>query len=318
MPGRISLAFYFSILISLIAFNLQADTRVKPFILATSDGDNFDQVIKSTRSKLTAAGFEILGSYSPYSQANITVFTNSYLKNNATQSERGGYGAVLRVAVTKLDSIIQVSYTNPLYWSNAYRLTDNLQTVTDRLASALGAQQEYGSGNEVLTESDMREYHYTLMMEYFDDPSQLAYHDDHASAVKAVETQLASAIAGTQKIYRLDLGKDTEGREMTLFGVGLAGRDADDCSSDSYIMSRIDKSSPRHTAHLPYELLVYGSDVEALYARFRIAISWPHLPMLSSDTGATFLSIMCAPGAIEDALIQAAGGELRQGQQTEK
>lgn len=318
MSGRISLVTFFSIFITLSSFNLQADTQVKPFILATNSGDNFEQVVKSTRSKLTSAGFEILGRYSPYPQANIAVFTSPYLKKIATQSERGGYGGAFRVAVTELDGVIQVSYTNPRYWSNAYRLSDNLQSVTDTLASTLGAQQEYGSGNEVLTESDMREYHYTVMMEYFDDPSLLAYHDDHASAVKTVETHLASAIAGTRKIFRLNLGKDTEGREMTLFGVGLAGKDADDCSSDSYIMSRIDKSSPRHTAHLPYELLVYGSNVEALYARFRIAISWPHLPMLSSDTGATFLSIMCAPGAIEDALIQAAGGELKKGQESER
>lgn len=41
---------------------------------------------------------------------------------------------------------------------------------------------------------------------------------------------------------------------------------------------------------------------EALCARFRIAIGWPHLPMFASDTGAIFLSIMCAPGVIEKTL----------------
>ena len=95
---------------------------------------------------------------------------------------------------------------------------------------------------------------------------------------------------------------------MTLFGVALNGVDADDCSSDAYIMGRIDRDSPRHTAHLPYEILVYGDHVEALYARFRIAVSWPHLPMMASDTGATFFSIMCAPGAIESTLMKVAGG----------
>ena len=42
--------------------------------------------------------------------------------------------------------------------------------------------------------------------------------------------------------------------------------------------------------------------VEALCARFRIAIGWPHLPMITSDTGANFFSIMCAPGVIEKTL----------------
>lgn len=318
MSGRIFLVTFLGILITLSAFKLRAETAVKPFILASSGGDNFEQVIDNTRSGLAKAGFEILGSYSPYPQAHIIIFTNSYIKNIATQSQRGGYGGALRVAITRVDNGIQVSYTNPLYWSNAYRLADNLQTISDTLASVLGKQQQYGSGKEVLTESDMREYHYTFMMEYFDDPSQLAYYDDHNSAVKTVEARLASGVAGAQKVYRLDLGKDSEGRQMTLFGVGLAGEGADDCSSDSYIMNQIDKSSPRHTAHLPYELLVYGSNIEALYARFRIAISWPHLPMMSSDTGATFFSIMCAPGAIEQTLKLVAGGEVKSGKNTEK
>ncbi len=233
------------------------------------------------------------------------------MKNTATQSERGGYGGALRISITELDGDVQVAYTNPLYWSNAYRLNDNLQTTGQTLASAFNARQQFGSGDKVLTEADMRKYHYTFMMEYFDDPSKLARYDDHQTAISTIEKHLAEGTSGAHKVYRLDLGTDTEGKQMTLFGVALAGEDEDDCSADRYIMGKIDKSSPRHTAHLPYEMLVYGSNVEALYARFRIAISWPHLPMLSSDTGATFFSIMCAPGAIEKALTLAAGGEIK-------
>ena len=93
--------------------------------------------------------------------------------------------------------------------------------------------------------------------------------------------------------------------------MGLAGDPEEvECSGDQFVMNSIDRSSPRHTAHLPYEMLVYGNQVEALYARFRIAISWPHLPMMASETGATFFSIMCTPGDIEQALTLAAGGEL--------
>ena len=80
---------------------------------------------------------------------------------------------------------------------------------------------------------------------------------------------------------------------MTLIGVGLKGKTEKDCSGDKYIMSRIDKDTPRSTAHLPYEMMVYGSDVEALYGRFRIALSLPHLPMVASETGATFMIFIC-------------------------
>lgn len=291
----------------LISFKLQADTQVKPFVLATADGNSFDEIIESTRNRLTSAGFEILGEYSPYAKASIIVFTNDELRSTATKSERGGYGGALRIAITELENEIQVAYTNPRYWSNSYRMATNLQSVSDTLASAFNAKSEFGTGDKKLSESDMRDYHYTFMMEYFDDPSLLIGQASHKAAVDQIESYLSEGTNGTSKVYRLNLGKDTEGKQMTLFGVGLGGKDADDCSSDQYIMSRIDKSSPRHTAHLPYELLVYGNEVEALYGRFRIAISWPHLPMMSSDTGATFLSIMCAPGAIKDALSQVAG-----------
>lgn len=147
------------------------------------------------------------------------------------------------------------------------------------------------------------------MMEYFDDPSALARYDSHQQAVDAVSANLAKKAGASTEVYRLKLGRDTEGKEMTLFGIGLRGSNDKDCSSDQYIMERIDKDSPRQTAHLPYEILVYGNWVQALYARFRIAISWPHLPMMSSDTGATFFSIMCAPGSIEKALKKVAGAK---------
>jgi len=317
MFRQFSSFIYLGIFLSLLAFNVSADTQIKPFALAASSGSSFDQAVASSRSSLTTAGFEIVGEYSPYPKANIIIFTNAQLKNIATKSKRGGYGGALRVAITEVDGEVQVTYTNPVYWASAYRLSDNLQSVSTALTSVFKTQEEFGSGKEVLTEEDMREYHYTMMMEYFDDPSLLSYHEDHQAAVNAVEEHLAAGAGNTQKVYRVDLGVDSKGKQMTLFGVALKGEDADDCSSDSYIMKQIDKSSPRHTAHLPYEMLVYGANVEALYARFRIAISWPHLPMLSSDTGATFFSIMCAPGSIENALKLAAGGEVKQ-HKTEK
>ena len=130
-------------------------------------------------------------------------------------------------------------------------------------------------------------------------------YDSYDEAVKAVEDSLAAGLGATAKVWRVDI----PGKNETVFGVALKGKDADDCSGDEFVMSRVDKSSPRSTAHLPYEILVTDGDVEALYARFRIAINWPHLPMVASETGGTFFKIMCSPGAIEEALMQAAGEE---------
>lgn len=283
---------------------------MKPFVLASvSDDGQISEVSRQTHEKLVNAGFEVIGEYSPYGDSNILVISSKKLRDLATRSARGGYGAVLRVSVTRNNGKIELAYTNPAYWANVYRMQADVDSIAAQLKSALGFVKEFGSGDLSLSAKDLRKYHYTFMMEYFDDPSMLNYFESHDQAVAAVGKSLADQVSASRLIFELPLGADSEGKQMTLFGVGLTGADQDDCSSDPYIMGRIDKDSPRHSAHLPYEILVYGDQAEALYARFRIAISWPHLPMMASDTGATFFSIMCAPGAIEDALMKIAGGE---------
>lgn len=297
-------------LISLVSAGNALAERVQPFILGSSGPGDMAAAVASTKDKITGAGFEVVGTHAPYDGAEIIIFTSDEMKAAARKSERGGYGAAMRASVTKNGDNIEVAYTNPKYWANAYRMNDNLDGVATKLASALGSEKQFSSGDKELTPEKMRKYHYTIMMEYFDDPSDLAEHNSHADAVKTVEDNLAAGKGAASMIYKISVGKDTEGTEMTLIGVGLKGKSEKDCSGDTYIMSRIDKDTPRSTAHLPYEILVYGDNVEALYGRFRIALSLPHLPMMKSDTGATFMSIMCSPDAIQEALTQAAGGEV--------
>lgn len=282
--------------------------RVQPFILGSSGPGDLAGTVASTKSKLSGAGFEVVGTYAPYAGAEVIVISSDELKAAARKSERGGYGAVMRVSVTENAGNVEVSYTNPKYWANAYRMNDNLDGVSTKLKSALGAQQQFSSGDKELTPEKMRKYHYTVMMEYFDDPSELNEYNDHAAGVKKIEANLAAGKGASSMVYKVSVGKDSDGKEMTLFGVALKGKNEEDCSSDPYIMGRVDKDTPRSTAHLPYEILVYDDEAEALYGRFRIALSWPHLPMMASETGATFMSIMCAPESIKDALVKVAGG----------
>ncbi len=282
---------------------------LKPFVLAASiDDRTIAAVSTEVEAKLQNAGFDLIGQYSPYEDTVILVFSSMELRELATRSKRGGYGGALRVSLTRNNDKIELAYTNPLYWASAYRMQADAASIATQLKSVLGFEQSFGSGDLSLSASDLRKYHYTFMMEYFDDPSVLNYFDSHEQAVATVRDNLAKQVSASSQVFELRLGDDTDAKQMTLFGVGLSGVDQDDCSSDAYIMGRIDKDSPRHSAHLPYEILVYGTQVEALYGRFRIALSWPHLPMIASDTGATFFSIMCAPGAIENALIAIAGG----------
>jgi hypothetical protein len=64
-------------------------------------------------------------------------------------------------------------------------------------------------------------------------------------------------------------------------------------------MSEIDFHDVKSTAHLPYEVLVSGKNVYALYARFRIAINFPDLSMMGKNS---FMNIMQSPEAIRAAL----------------
>jgi hypothetical protein len=302
MTALLRKTFIFGLFCILSINTALADEVLMPFVLAFKTTGDVNTVAGDVKGKLTGAGFEVVGEYSPFAGTHVIGVTKDALKGHAAKSERGGYGAVQRVAVTKNGDDIEVSYTNPIYMAAAYRMASDMADIRAALEGALGAEMDYGSEKN-LTAKDLRKFHYTVMMEYFDDPSELAEYDNYAQAVKAVEDSLAAGLGATAKVWRVDI----PGKDETVFGVALKGANDEDCSGDEFVMSRVDKATPRSSAHLPYEILVTGEEIEALYARFRIAINWPHLPMVASESGGTFFSIMCSPSAIEEALIQASG-----------
>lgn len=269
---------------------------LKPFVLgAESQKSDPAQVVVDVKAALQAQGFEVVGAYSPYPSATVIIVTSDALKANAAKSDFGGYGAIARVAVTTVKDKVQVSYTNPPYWAAAYRMTGGLDDVKAKLEAALGKQREFGSKNG-LTEKELRKYKYTIGMEKFDSlgDHKLAEYKTYQEAVSAVEAGLAAGKAGVTKVYCVDI----PGKEEAVYGVAISkGKGA-----DKYIMDYIDFGDVKSTAHLPYEILVSGNKVYHLYARFRIAISFPDLSMMGSNS---FMSIMSAPGAIKDALKEA-------------
>jgi hypothetical protein len=286
------------VLASLILFSMAAMARadgLKPFMLgAEPQQADLEQAVAAVKTSLQGQGFEVAGSYAPYSNAVVVVVTSEALKANAAKSEFGGYGAGQRVAVTKVKDKLQVSYTNPPYWAAAFRMKDNLEDVKAKLAAALGKQKEYGS-EDGITEKKLRKYNYMMGMAKFDSlgDHELAAFKTYQEAVNAVEAGLAAGKAGVTKVYRIDV----PGKEEAVFGVAIAkGKGA-----DKYIMDYIDFADVKSTAHLPYEILVSGNKVYHLFAKFRIAISFPDLSMMGSNS---FMSIMSAPGAIKDALTE--------------
>lgn len=280
-----------------------AETLHKTFVLADIKSGDITTVISETKSKLASAGFEIVGEYSPYSNATIIIVTNDTLKKNAANSDFGAFGAAQRVTVTKVKDQVQVAFTNPVYMANVYRMKSDLSDIASQLKQALGDKGEYGP-DEGLSAEDLREYHYKWLMPYFYDRLTLAKYGSHDEAIQKVEAALTSNNkGGVKKVYRIDL----PGKQETVIGVNMTGPDNVDCSGDKYIMEKIDFKDTRSTGHLPYEIVISDKTVYALPAEFRIAISFPDLSMVGSNS---FASIMCAPTAIQEALTLGSGGKL--------
>jgi len=271
------------------------DVKLKPFVLASKGAGTIAEKTDHAKAALVAGGFTVVGDYSPYADAEILIVTNDELKKNAAESEHGGFGAIQRVAITKVKDEIQVSYTNPVYMSNAYRMKGGLSGVAAQLASALGKVEEFGSA-QGMTARQARKYHYMFGMEYFNEPSVLAEYPSYEEAVRSVDAKLSANRNGVTKVYRVDI----PGKQETVFGVAMKGAtEADQYMDDSFIMKEIDFHDVRSTAHLPYEVLVSGNKVYALYARFRIAINFPDLSMMGKNS---FMNIMKTPNAIRDVL----------------
>jgi len=278
------------------------EALLKPFVLGSRGPGSVPEKIVEVKAALASQGFTIAGEYTPYPQAAIIVATDDELKSTAAKSGHGGFGAAVRVSVTQVKDEVQVAYTNPVYMAHAYRMQGDLAGVAAKLGTALGKKEEFGAKG--LTAKKLRSYHYMLGMEYFDEPSVLAEYGSFDEAAAAVEAGLAAGRGGVTKVYRVDIPE----RKEAVFGVAMRGAsDADRYMDDKFIMSEIDFKEIRSTAHLPYEILVSDNKVYALYARFRIAISFPDLSMMGDNS---FMHIMKSPEAIRKALTQAAGGKI--------
>lgn len=290
----------FATLVGLAAATAQAAQTYLPFALASNDSGTVADKIAGTKTALTENGFEIAGEYSPYKGAHIIVVTNDELKKAAASKERGGYIAAQRISLTEIKGKVQVSYTNPIYMSYAYRINSKLSQTSAALKKALGHVQDFGpdEGTEL---DDLNDYHYTFGMEYFDEPLELNSKGSYSEMVSEVEKNLGAKLGGTGQVYKIDI----PGTNQTLFGVSMkAPSEGKKFMDDAYIMNEIDFKPLRSTAHLPYEILVNGKEAEALHARFRIAVNFTDLAMMGDNS---FMNIMSSPDAIAAALSAVAG-----------
>lgn len=300
-------AILFAFLMLFMASVAQAES-LKPFILGDTPPGDLKQVAETVKSKLTLNGFEIVGSYSPYANAIVICVTNNDLKATAARANNGGFGVAQRIGVTMVKGKIQVSYVNPAYIGTAYGL-GKLASVSAKLKSALGAVTAFGSEKGIPEENlGPGMYRYAMMMPYFADVDVFMEYPDYKMAVLAVEKNLAAGAGGTKKVYRIDL----PGKQVSVFGVAIPtgdGIDKGNKDTDKEIMGIVDFADLKHTAYLPYDLMVDGNRVIALRARYRIALNFPDTKMYGEHG---FTKIMTAPWGIQLALEAVAGFKREQ------
>lgn len=282
----------------------QAEELLKPFLAAPDQAGDLKAVGDQLKKKLKDGGFTVVGDYAPYGKTRVIAVTNEGLKKTAAKTERGSYGAVMRVALAEVGGNVQVACTHPGYLAAAYRLGDSLGTVKDALEKAVGCNEPYGSAG--LSAADLGGYHYAVGMEYFEDVFDLGKYGSFEEAVKTVEANLAEKKGGVGKVYRVDI----PGKQQVVFGVSMRTQAAggEKFADDAVQMGIVDADARKRAAYLPYEIVINGNKAEALHMRYRMALFFPELPMMGD--GPSFFKLRSSPDEILQALRATSGGKV--------
>ena len=287
--------------LTIIAFFIIANhataQNFKPYILAATSDEPLAEMSEVVKTTLTESGLEVIGEYSPANDSSrkVLVITSVELKN-AVKMIGGltGFASAMRVGLTVENDLVNISYTNPIYWGNAYygdnynQVQSHYISVTEKISSALSNIGKsiglpFGSENG-LSEKSLRKYRYMFGMEKFDDVVKLNEFDSFKDAVSTIDGKFANS---DNFIYSVEFPDE----KLKLYGIAIGGE-----KGEERFLPIIDISTPKHTAFLPYELLIVDKKAVMLNGRYRIALSFPDLTMM------TFSKIMSTPGDIKEAL----------------
>jgi hypothetical protein len=290
------------IFLLLLPFQWASAQNLRPYIQGFETTESIADIKEKVVANLEKNDIEVIGQYQPAADENrwVLVFTCAELKN-AVKSVGGlsGFAATLRVGITRENDKTIVSYTAPGYWGNAY-FREDFDNVAHlylrfkkRLESAMKASgtflgTAFGSEKGIEFE-DLRKYHYMFGMPRFDDTKELGEFDSYQAALDRIDASIEKGVSDVEMVYKLTIPD----QDLTLYGFALSGEDG-----EGKFLPIIDIGEPKHTAFLPYELLVMGNEVHMLHGRFRIALAFPDLTM------GTFTKIMSTPGNIQDLLEQ--------------
>jgi len=206
-------------------------------------------------------------------------------------SDRGPLASVMRAGFVKENGKVTITLLNPEYMFLAYwgeqlnGQEELLVLVSEKVKNIFkdfGTLENYGGD---VKKKDLPDYHYMMMMPYFDDPDELKEFDSFEQGLETIRTNLDKKKGNTYKVYE----QMFPNQKIAVFGVALW----DDETGESHFLETVGKG---HIANLPYEIILQGKKATMLTGKYRIALYWPELSM------GTFMKIKNTPGEIEDTM----------------
>jgi len=287
------ISFLLTMMLVLAGMTLAAQTYAPFYKIAVEEGQP-DRVAQSYKTLVADAGYQIIGEYHPENKESLYVvcFTSDKLQNLSLRfADRGALGAVLRMGFVEKAGKTTVSIINPYYMFYAYwgKQLGNNEKDVDAMAEDIlklfrkgGALTAFGG---TIDKEELPEYHYKIMMPYFDDPDELEDFDSFDEGLAVIRKNLNAKKGNTLKVYELVIPE----KKVAVFGVGLL----DSETGEANFLPIIGED---HIAAMPYEIILQDKEATSLAGKYRFALYWPELSM------GEFMKIMSTPGDVEDTM----------------
>jgi hypothetical protein len=246
----------------------EAGVKIEKVVATYKIGGYSD--VESTKSKLSAAGFDVVGTYKTDAGTSV-LYTNASMKAMANKPTRG-LAAVGRILVD--DERKQISIANPVYFGKAFMQNEykhgTSSAVLASLEKAFGPLKDSADKWEF---AGLAGYHFMVGMPYYEDMMVVgegSTADLVAKAKGAKGTTAVVQLSADRYIAFVDMDRRTKGF--------------------------VKKIGTQNGQLLPWAVLIEDGKAKALSAKYFIAISYPSLTMNE------FMTIATVPGAIENDL----------------
>ena len=280
-------------IIFLLAFGLSiAQQSYAPFLKVNMQDKSMVQLSEEIVMGIESKNFTIIGQYKPMQSDNMLVicFTRDDLqKAGLSFKDRGALASVLKIGLLKTSEGVTLSIQNPMYMFYAYFRDDIGKQISvlrkidsdakHVLTDLYGKLSSFGGELEV---DKLTNYHYKVMMPYFDDPIELETYNSFEEGLEYIQQKVVAS-TNVKIVYKQVFSE----QKVAVFGLALTNTE----EGESEFLPIIGES---HLAAMPYEIILQGKEVTMLHGKYRIALYWPELTM------GTFMKIISTPGYIED------------------